>query len=93
MQLLITLLHRIRSLKQCVGVHEWGTALTVVFDEADFLLAGARASGGKSAGVSPAAKIVDSLRRSTKLAQVSRKQPLLLPPPEAVPGRASDWLW
>ena len=43
--------------------------LTVVFDEADFMLAGVRASGGKSAGAaaaSPALQILDSLRRSGK---------------------------
>lgn len=47
------------------GVAPRAITLTVVMDEADFLLAGARASGGKG-GASPAAKILDALRRSSK---------------------------
>ena len=42
-----------------------GRPLTLVLDEADFMLAGVRASGSKSAG-SPAARILDALRRSSK---------------------------
>ena len=41
--------------------------LTVVFDEADFMLAGVRTKGGKSGGVeNPAANILNTLRRSSK---------------------------
>jgi superfamily II DNA/RNA helicase len=47
--------------------HPLPVRLCVVFDEADFMLAGVKPTGGKGKGaVPPAQRILDSLRRSSK---------------------------